>query len=173
MFTQLKKTAIAAVAVLALGSVAMAQSVAANEHGHGHSHASNVRVPLTATGGIAVSNVGTNCSQSDTVTLSNDSRVHIRALPQRGKVRVNAADVNGTGTAGASYEVVGSHDAALGGPIPSDGSVGGTAQFKLLSEDDSCASQPVSVKLNLVFSGGVLQSSSTACVVGTSGCSLP
>jgi hypothetical protein len=30
--------------------------------------------------------------------------------------------------------------------------------------------QAVSVKLNLVFSGGALQSSSTACATGTSGC---
>lgn len=165
MSEHLKKTAVAAVAALVIG-----WGWAASARPGSHEHASNVRVPLAATGGIAVSNVGTNCSQSDTVTLSTDSRVHILALAKRGKVRANAADVNGTGTGSASYEVVGSHDATLAGPIPSDGSVTGTVQFKLFSEDDNCASQPITVNLNLVFSGGALQSSSTACVAGTSGC---
>ncbi|HEV2303848.1 MAG TPA: hypothetical protein VGR91_19965 [Stellaceae bacterium] len=171
MFLCMKRMAVAAVAVLALGSVAMAQSVATNEHEHehGHGHASNVRVPLTATGGIAVSNVGMNCTSTDTVTLTS-GRVHLLAIPRRDRVRANAADVSGTGATGASYELVGSHDATLAGPIPSDGTVTGTAQFKLLSEDDNCASQPVTANLNLVFSGGVLQSSSTACVAGTTGC---
>jgi hypothetical protein len=170
LFKQLKKTAVAAAAVLALGSVAIAQSVAANEHGHSHSHASNVRVPLTATGGIAVSGVGTNCSSTDMVTLTS-GRVHLHALPKRNIVRANASDVIGAGSLG-SYDIVGSHPAdLLGNTIPpGDGVVPATVQFKLLSEDDNCASQPVTVKLSLVFTGGVLQSSSSACVAGTSGC---
>ena len=169
MSEQLRKTAVAAAAVLMLGWgwAALADDGA---HGKGHSHASNVRVPLSATGGIAVSNVGDSCSQSDTVTLTS-GRIHLHAVPKRNVVRANAADVSGTGGAGASFEVNGSHEADLGGAtIPSDGTLPATVQFRLQSEDDHCASQTLSVKLNLVFSGGELQSSSAACVAGTGGC---
>jgi hypothetical protein len=171
---QMKKAALAAVAALAIGwgSPAMAQEApGSNGHGHGpHGHASNIKIPLTATGGIAASNQGPTCSQSDTVELSNKGHLHILAQPQRNVVRLNAADVSGTGSFG-DYDIDGSHEADLGGnTIPSDGTLAATAQFQLSPEDGSCASQPLTVKLNLVFSGGELQSSSTACVAGTTGC---
>jgi hypothetical protein len=167
---QWKKTALAAVATVAIGWgwAAMAQD-ASNSHGHGNNH-SKVTVPLSATGGIAVSNVGTNCSQTDTVTLSSDSAVHVDAHLKRNSVRVHAHHVQGTGTLG-DYEAHGSQEANLGGStIPANGTVAATAQLELTAENSNCASQPLPLKLNLVFSNGELQSSSTACVAGTTGC---
>lgn len=171
MSRHFKRAAVAAVAVLALGWgwTAMAQS-ASSEHEHEHAHASNARVPLSATGGIAVSNVGQTCSESDTVQLSANAHAHVMANPKRNVVRVNIDDAQGTGALGG-YELNGSHQANLsGGTIPSDGTLPATAQFRLFAEEDHCASQTVTVNLNLVFSGGKLQSSSTACVAGTTGC---
>lgn len=163
MSKQLKIAAVAAALALGWGAAAMAQPGS-------HEHASNVRLPLAASGGIAVSNVGAGCSQSDTVQLSTGSRVHVMANPRRNVVRVNVDDAQGAGTLG-SYDMNGSHQANLGAAtIPADGTLPATAQFRLSSEDDNCASQNVTVNLNLVFSGGKLQSSSTACVAGTSGC---
>jgi hypothetical protein len=157
-------TLVAGVAALAIGwgSAASAQDT------HGQYH-SSIRIPLTATGGISVSNVGQNCNSSDTVILSSKDDLHVIAMTKRNVVIV-FLHAHGDGSLG-KYRVIGGDSANLGGnSIPNDGTLAATTQFNLFSLSDQCASQAVPVKLNLVFSGAVLQSSSTACVAGTSGC---
>jgi hypothetical protein len=155
---------VAGVAALAIGwgSAASAQDTQNQHH-------SSVDIPLTATGGISVSNVGSNCNASDTVVLSSKHELHVIAMTKRNIVIVFLHE-HGDGSLG-KYRAIGADNANLGGnSIPTDGTLAATAQFNLFSLSDQCASQAVPVKLNLVFSGGVLQSSSTACVTGTSGC---
>jgi hypothetical protein len=155
---------VAGVAALAIGwgSAASAQDTQDQYH-------SSVRIPLTATGGIPVSNVGTNCNSSDTVTLSSENGLHVIAMTRRNIVIV-FLHAHGDGSLGR-YRAIGADNANLGGnTIPTDGTLAATAQFNLFSLSDRCTPQAVPVKLNLVFSGSVLQSSSTACVTGTSGC---
>jgi hypothetical protein len=69
---------VASLAVLGIGwgSAASAQ-VAHSPH---HSH---VRIALTATGGISVSNVGLSCNSTDTVVLSPSNELYVIAIPKR------------------------------------------------------------------------------------------
>jgi hypothetical protein len=157
-------TIAAAVAALAIGwgSAASAQDTPDQHHSH-------IRIPLSATGGISVSNVGPKCDSSDTVVLASKDDVHVFAFPKR-KIVVVFVYAHGQGSLGR-YFAIGDEDANLGGnSIPTDGTLAATAQFRLFQLRHHCAPQEVPVKLNLVFSGGVLQSSSTACVTGTAGC---
>jgi hypothetical protein len=155
---------VAGVAALAIGWGSAASAQDAQDQYH-----SSVRIPLTATGGISVSNVGPNCNSSDTVTLSPRAGLHVIAMTKRNIVIV-FLHAHGDGSLGR-YRAIGADNANLGGnSIPTDGTLAATAQFNLFSLSDQCAAQAVPVKLNLVFSGGVLQNSSTACVTGTTGC---
>ena len=154
MRSRVYRTSAAAAAVLAVGWLLAAPAQSAEKVSH-------VVIPLTGT--VPVADSGAGCSHADTVTIEDDSNVHVVSVPQRNVVHANLSSVEGAGTSDEDYVGVGAHRFTSVTIPPGGGTVTLTHTFSLVHTEDGCADSPLPVTLKLVFSAsGKLQSSSTA-----------